>query len=340
MKKTFLFAAMTAALCLSELAAAADSPAAKLPGWTQGAEVVKVDVTRTQIDMLSGVIYRQIKTSREVRQLRMTFEVPRTKELKPAVIYLPGGGFTTAAHEKMAELRRALAEAGFVVAAAEYRVVPDKFPALLEDAKAAVRYVRAHAAEYGVDSSRIAVLGDSAGGYLSQMTGATNGEKTWDKGDWLDVSSDVQAVVSLYGISDLLTIGSDYDEATQRIHASPAVTEALLVNGPAFNQSAGGSISADPHKAMAASPLGHIDGTEPPFLILHGSDDPLVSPSQSAKLFEALRAKNVPADYILVEGARHGDLSWYQKPMIDRIVSWLAKTLNARQGTAGAGSNL
>ena len=247
--------ALSVSLLFASSIAAAGSGAARanaaLPGWTEGAEVIRVDVARPQIDMISGVIYSQIKTTRAVKQLRMTLEIPRTKEKKPAVIYFPGGGFTSADHEKFAEMRRALAEAGFVVAAAEYRPVPAKFPALLEDAKAAVRYIRAHAGEYGVDPDRIGILGDSAGGYLVEMAGATNGEKTFDKGDWTNVSSDVQAVVSIYGISDLMTIGEGFDEATQKVHESPAVTEALLVNGPAFRDYAGESIMADPKKAMA-----------------------------------------------------------------------------------------
>lgn len=329
-------------LFASSIAAAEGASAshASLPGWTEGAEVIRVDAVRPQIDMISGVIFSQLKSTRAVKQLRMTLEIPRTKEKKPAVIYFPGGGFTSADHEKFSEMRRALAEAGFVVAAAEYRPVPAKFPALLEDAKAAVRYIRAHADEYGVDPNRIGILGDSAGGYLVEMAGATNGEKTFDKGDWTDVSSDVQAVVSIYGISDLMTIGEGFDAATQKVHESPAVTEALLVNGPAFRNYAGASIMADPKKAMAASPLGHIDDSEPPFFILHGAEDKLVSPMQSAKLYRALREKNVPADYLLVENAGHGDLPWYQKPVIDRVVAWFAKTLGAKKGNAAEGANL
>lgn len=83
-------------------------------------------------------------------------------------------------------MRMALAKAGFVVAACEYRTVPNKFPALLQDGKAAIRFLREHAKEFGIDPERIGVLGDSAGGYVSQMVGATNGEKKWDAGDYLN----------------------------------------------------------------------------------------------------------------------------------------------------------
>lgn len=333
-------AALACVLAASLLNSAYAADYSKLPGWTEGAEVIRVEGTRPQIDTISDVIYSQVKSTRAVRQLRMTFEIPRTKEKKPAVVYFPGGGFTTTDHEKYSEMRRALAQAGFVVAAAEYRVVPTKFPALVEDAKAAVRYVRAHAEEYGVDPDRIGVLGDSAGGYLVQMTGTTNGEKGWDKGDFLNVSSDVQAVASIYGISDLQTIGADYGPEAQKVHASPAVTEALLVNGPAFRNNPGAPITADPKKAMFASALGHVDGSEPPFLILHGAKDRLVSPSQSAKLYRALKEKKVPVEYVLVENADHGDLPWYQDALVNRVVDWFKKTLKPAEGKAAGECSL
>ena len=239
----------------------------------------------------------------------------------------PGGGFTSADHEKFTEMRYALARAGFVVAAAEYRTVPNRFPALLEDGKAALRYLRAHAEELGIDPERIGVLGDSAGGYLVEMLGTTSGEKGWDKGDFLEESSDVSAVVSFYGISDLMTIGEGLGEADAKVHASPAVTEALLVHGAAFRDFPGMSILSDKEKAMAASPLGHVDGKEPPFFLWHGTDDKLVSPMQSARMFEALRKAGVDVRYRLVEGAGHGDLVWYQAPVIREVTAWFTEKL-------------
>lgn len=330
-----------AALCTLTAATLAQAQSVEqLPGWTAGAEVLRVEGAHPRIDMISGVIYSQVKGTRAVRQLRMTLEIPRTKVKKPAVVYFPGGGFTSADFEKFSEMRRALAEAGFVVAAAEYRVVPDRFPALLIDAKSAVRYLRAHADEYGIDPDRIAVLGDSAGGYLAQMTAATNGEGAFDRGDWLGVSSDVQAAVTIYGISDLTTIGEGFGPESDRIHASPAVTEALLVHGTAFRDFPGASILSDRKKAMDASPLGHIDGAEPPFLIMHGARDRLVSPTQSARLYEALKAKGADVEYVLVENAQHGDLPWFQKPVIDRVVGWLTRVLKPVRAEEAEGAAL
>lgn len=297
-----------------------------LMGQSPEAQVVDVPVVQGRIDAISGVVYSQVfERGRSVRGLKMTLFVPRTKEKKPAVLYFPGGGFTSADHEKFLEMRYALACAGYVVAACEYRAVPNKFPALLEDAKAAVRWMRAHASEFGVDADRIGLLGDSAGGYVVQMAGATNGEKNWDVGDFKEVSSDVQAVVSIYGISDLTTIGEGI--GNENVHASAAVTEALLLNGPAFKDFAGASVNADPQKAKAASPIGHVDGTEPPFLLMHGSGDKVVSPLQSKKMFGALQNKKVEAEYVLVRGAEHGDLPWYQPGVISRVVNFFDRHL-------------
>lgn len=297
-----------------------------LMGQSPEAQVVDVPVVQGRIDAISGVVYSQVfERGRSVRGLKMTLFVPRTKEKKPAVLYFPGGGFTSADHEKFLEMRYALARAGYVVAACEYRAVPNKFPALLEDAKAAVRWMRAHASEFGVDADRIGLLGDSAGGYVVQMAGATNGEKNWDVGDFKEVSSDVQAVVSIYGISDLTTIGEGI--GIENVHSSAAVTEALLLNGPAFKDFAGASVNADPQKAKAASPIGHVDGTEPPFLLMHGSGDKVVSPLQSKKMFEALQNKKVEAEYVLVRGAEHGDLPWYQPGVISRVVNFFDRHL-------------
>ena len=339
-RKAFLLKAVPAACALFAAGTIFAADRADLMGYVPGAEVMKVDVTDGRIDTISGIIYSQIKSQRSIRQLRMTVMTPRTKARKPAVVYFPGGGFTSADHEKFIEMRHALARAGFVVAAAEYRTVPVKFPALVEDGKAAVRYLRAHADEYGIDPERIGVIGDSAGGYLVQMLGATNGEKAFDKGDFTNVSSDVQAVCTIYGISDLTSIGEGLDPAQAKVHASPAVTEALLVHGPAFGKSPGGSILSDREKAMNASSLGHIDGSEPPFLIMHGSGDRLVSPMQSAHLAQALRKAGTDVEYVLVEGAGHGDLPWFQKPVIERVVKFFEKRLGSPAKDAAEGTNL
>ncbi len=316
---------VTSSLMLGSIATA--MAATSLPGNTNGAQVIHVENTRGRIDTLNGIVYSQIKSTVAVRPLHMSLLVPRNTDLKPAIVYFPGGGFTSAAWDKFIEMRMALAQAGFVVAAAEYRTVPDTFPAPVIDGKAAIRYLREHAKEYGIDPQRIGVLGDSAGGYMAQMMALTNGDKAFEQGDFLNQSSDVQAAATLYGISNLLNIGKGFPAAIQKVHESPAVTEALLVHGSAFRDWPGAAIGSDKQKALAASPMGHVNGKKPPFLIMHGSADTLVSPLQSAQLYKALKEEGNKADYVLLEGAEHGDDHWYQQPVIDRVVSWFKATL-------------
>lgn len=298
-----------------------------ITGNVMAQETMKVEIKNGMLKAVNGVVYKSIYTGKASRQLTMNILEPDNNELKPVVVFYPGGGFMTANNDRFVEMRTALAKAGFVVVSAEYRTLPDMYPALVEDAKQAVRYVKAHAAELGADSTRVGVLGNSAGGYVAQMMGTTNGESMYDVGDFLNVSSDVKAVCTIFGISNLLNIGEGYNEDILKVHASPSSTESLLIYGPSFAGSIGKSILSDSVKALKASPIGHIKENMPPFLIMHGSADKLVSPKQSEHLYNALIAKQNKVDYVIVDGAGHGDLYWYQQPVIDKVVNWFKKNL-------------
>ena len=130
-------------------------------------ESMKVEVTEHQIDEIGGVIYSQIQPRRSNRAMRMTLLVPRTTEKKPAIIYFPGGGFTTTDYEKFIEMRFALAKAGFVVAAAGFLVVPNHFPSSFGDGKTGVRFVEAHSDAAGIDSHNLGLCCAHAVGFLS-----------------------------------------------------------------------------------------------------------------------------------------------------------------------------
>jgi acetyl esterase/lipase len=298
--------------------------------FPEGTEYLKPEIVRPRIDEISGIVYRQIRQMRRVDTLRMTVLIPRTDSPKPAILYFPGGGFTSADHEKFIEMRMALAEKGFVVAACQYRTIPARFPAPIEDAKHAIRFLRAHANEFSIDPARIGVLGDSAGGYVTQMLAATSHESGWDAGDYLDESSAVQAAVSIYGISDLRSIGEGLGQ--DAVHASCASTEALLLNGPAFRDFAGQGIGQDPEKALAASSIGHVTDKFPPILLMHGGRDTLVSPLQSINLYRTLKAQGLDARLVCLPGAAHGDLIWFQQPVVDLVSRWFAQKLQAGQG--------
>lgn len=290
-------------------------------------QVLDVEMTVPPIRLNADFVYSETfnNMGRPV-QLKMDVIQPYSPEPLPAVLFITGGGFMDAPKTKFVGQRVDMARAGYVVASIDYRVVPMvTFPGILEDAKTAVRYLRANAPKFGIDPSRIAVMGESAGAYLAAMVATTNGEKQFDKGEYLDQSSDVQAAVDLYGLSDLTSVGADFSEEIQEAHRSPAIPEAMLVNGIPWH--GGGSILSDLEKAKAANPITYISKNTPPFLLMHGDADNVVSPSQTDILHKALVKQGIDSTRYVVKGADHAGFLWYQPEIMEKVINFLDKNL-------------
>ena len=285
--------------------------------------------TRPFVQLVSNVVYAQVPDRGYVNKpLTMHLVIPQDKKPHPVILYINGGGFINSNKDGYMQQWLDLAEHGYVVASMTYRVAPTaNFPAPLEDVKSAVRFLRANADRFHIDAKHIGVFGGSAGGYLAAMAGTTNGVKGFDKGENLKYSSDVQAVVDVYGLSDLNKIGADYSEAVQQAHRSAGATEALWVNGsPVFGGKDGG-IAANPEGAKAANPMTYISSKTAPFLLMHGDADILVSPSQTELLREALAEHNIEATRYLVKGAAHGGPFWVQPEIMDIVIAFYDKHL-------------
>ena len=287
-------------------------------------KILNIPVKEVSVEYIADIVYSQPSIYGYPNyKLTMDLLIPDSDERLPAIVYVPGGGFMSANNDKTLQQRLDLAEAGYVVASIEYRVTPQStFPAPLEDVKAAIRFLRANADSYGIDSDAIAVMGHSAGGYLAALAGTTNGIAEFDKGAFLEQSSEVQAVVDIYGLSDLTDVGSGFSEEVQEMHKSPSAPEAMWVNGPAVF-GPGGSIHDDPKKAEKANPIHYITKDAPPFLIMHGDSDSLVSPNQTKILHQALVEHGVESSYYVVKGAGHGGPQWHQEPVTKLIVDFL-----------------
>ncbi len=284
------------------------------PSDTSTSVVISPDTTdqitcgTLALETTSDVLY-----SSEGKELRMDILVPAGEGPKPLIIYVPGGGFVMAMKEQSLELRTFVAEAGFVVASIQYRTALDgaTYRDGIADVKSAVRYLRAHADEYGIDTDRIGLWGESAGGYMVAMAGVTNGDTSFDMGDNLDQSSAVQAVVNKFGATDVSTLGADFDEAAKAAYAEPATMIARYINGPGTTE----STVTDPTAHTTANALTYVDGDEPPFLIFHGSDDRIISPSQTLMLHDALIAAGDDSTRYVLEGANHGDMGFLGDPL-------------------------
>jgi acetyl esterase/lipase len=271
--------------------------------------------------------------------LSMDIQIPQTPaEKKPLVVFVTGGGFARAPKESAPNLRKYVAESGFVVASIQYRTARDgaTYRDGIADVKSAIRHLRKNADRYQIDPRKVAVWGQSAGGYLAAMVGVTNGTKTFEVGTDLDQSSNVQAVVDQFGPSDISRIADDFD---------PHMREAVLSTDNPIAQYVGmahGTHALDTHIATtAASPLTYVKATAPPFLLFHGSQDRLVSPSQTLILHNALIAIGGHSTRYVLDGAAHGDqsfmgdresgLPWSTKQTMNIIVAFLNRSIGNKE---------
>jgi acetyl esterase/lipase len=264
-------------------------------------------------------------SSGKEKELQMDILVPQPLTERPLVLYVPGGGFSQAPKEAALNLRTFVAEGGFVVASIEYRTDRDgaTYRDGIADVKSAIRYLRANAKKYGIATQHVAVWGESAGGYLVAMVGLTNGSKAFDSGENLDQNSAVQAVVDKFGASDISRVAADFDARAKEDYAAPNAVMHYV----------GRDIKT------RANPLTYVSATAPPFLILHGNKDRLISPSQTLMLHNALLAAGARSTRYVLDGADHGDLAfmgdeqsglpWSAKQTMDIIVDFLKRTLVA-----------
>lgn len=224
----------------------------------------------------------------------------------PVVVDIHGGGWGVASglNDKSslqsgsdATYKDSLVQAGFIVAAINYRLSPEyKFPAHIEDVKCAVRFLRDNAGQYGVEKNHIGVLGNSAGGHLAALLGTTDKNSGFEgTGKSSKTSSRVQAVVDLYGPADLtMALDSDF----------PGM--GLSYQSKVFGVGSGLSDEEKREILQNASPVTYATADDPPFLIVHGMDDDLVPIEQSYRMQEALLAVGVSAELVEVKNAVHG----------------------------------
>jgi acetyl esterase/lipase len=209
----------------------------------------------------------------------------------PAIVCIHGGGFRAGHRDGYNSLCLKLAQRGFVAMTVSYRLAPKyKFPAAVHDTKAAVRWLRANAGKYTVDSDRIGVTGGSAGGHLAQFLGVTAGVKMFEgDGGHPEQSSHVACVVNVYGPSDF----------TKSYGKSVDAAEVL----PLF---LGGNLDTAYKQHIISSPLYWVTPQAAPTLCIHGTEDKYVAHEQAEWIIDRLKAAQVDAELLTLPGAGHG----------------------------------
>jgi len=231
----------------------------------------------------------------------------------PIAIIIHGGGFVGGTSKNISEAYCAdfLVPAGYAVFSINYRLAPKyPYPAMVDDVLTSVRFLHDNAGKWNADPKRIALVGGSAGGYLSNMAGLRS----------VDTDAQVQAVVTLYGVSDFS--GRPVNERVQ----------ALL--GPLIKE------KGEEVALREASPITYVAAKAPPFLLIHGDKDEAVLFEQSTRLQEAMRKAGASCDLIRIADGAHATGRWHTLPnAVDweqQMVVWLNKTLH-HDGPIGAG---
>lgn len=263
-----------------------------------------MESTTTAVRVLRGIEFARPEGASPLLLDLYAPQQPPTGTGFPAVVHFHGGGWRTGERSSLGPAVDAtgpspieqLVDAGFVVASADYRLSTEAtFPAQLLDAKAAIRWLRSHSAEYGVDPGRIYAWGDSAGGHLASLTGLTAGSEDFQ--DPTDPTDDaVAAVAAWYPPTDLVRMGAQARPDAVATADDPGSREALLI---------GAQPADSPDKAAAASPLTYVGGHAPPFFLAHGSHDRFVPVTQSISFAKALEGIGADVELLLVEEADH-----------------------------------
>jgi acetyl esterase/lipase len=263
------------------------------------------------------------------------YRVPKG-EPKPAVVFVHGGSFLNGSPRANTPLwggtdalMAYVASKGFVVVPITYRFSSEaKWPAQLEDTKAAIRWLRANAAKYGIDAGHVGVWGESAGGGVASMAGTTCGVSEFDGvGLNLDQSSCAQASVIWYGTSDMNKLDAQAPANAVLIHNSPDSSQSKVLGCVLYYECPASVVAK-------ANPIAYVGSkrTSAAFLIMHGDDDKAVSWKQGQILYDALKASGYDATLIIVPGVDHYFVSATQaqaKQILDEVVAFLQRTLSA-----------
>jgi len=257
-----------------------------------------------------------IYASPDGHDLGLDIYIPDSVTNPPLVIQVHGGAWRFG--DKSGGVPMEFVEHGYAVASLDFRQSTDApFPAMIHDIKAAIRFLRANASDYGYDASKIAITGASSGAHLALLAGVSTGhpELEGTLGDHLDTSSAVQAILSYFAAADLTTI------------LSQSTPFGLSVREPSLELLLGSLPQDNEALARMASPVSLVDANDPPLLLLHGDRDPQMPINQSLQMFGAYKAAGLDVTFDPVHGAVHGGPGFFDEEHLGNALAFLQRTI-------------
>jgi acetyl esterase/lipase len=246
------------------------------------------------------------------QKLRLDVYRSRSSRKCPVIIWVHGGAWRAGSKDRVPVT--GLLDHGFAIASIDYRLSPvAEFPAQVHDIKAAIRFLRANGATYNFDPDHFVIAGSSAGGHLAALVGVSNDVVALEGsvGNNSSFSSNVQGIVSFYGATNLQTI------------LSQSTPHGLSVRVPALQLLLGGQPSEQQDLAKLASPVAHVDSTDPPLLLIHGDQDPQMPINQAHELHGKYKQLGLPVEFEVVHGGAHGGKQFFDNEMLDHVAEYL-----------------
>tara|TARA_R110002072_G_scaffold150962_5_gene300040 strand:+ start:1980 stop:2888 length:909 start_codon:yes stop_codon:yes gene_type:complete len=240
------------------------------------------------VTVMHGVTYETIPGGFSRTSLEMDLLLPASREPVPVIVFAMGNGWRSIDRGVLLAQLAPIAQAGFAIASIDYRIIGEAtFPEPQRDVNAAVRFLRANADRFNIDPERVGLFGSSAGAHLVLNVGLAGGEELFENDAWADQSSAVDAIAVFYPPVYMTQQNPD-----------PAYLANLHL----------GAVGADPANAelaAQATPATYIDANDPPVMLIHGTEDPVVPIDQSEQLHDALEAAGVDVTFLRVNGIGH-----------------------------------
>lgn len=242
---------------------------------------------------------------------------PDKKYTYPAILYVQGSAWMKQDNYKRLGVMARLAQRGYVTAILQYRESSlAAFPAPVEDAKTGVRFLRKHAEEYHIDPDNIVIMGDSSGGHTALAAGLTADDDCMDTDVYKEVSCSVKAIVDLYGVTDIC---QKEDFPTTANQGQPDSPEGMLIGGK--------DVYEYPELSQLTIITNYVkaDKKIPPVLMMHGTDDDMVSCNQSIRLYKKFLEEGKDVTFYLVKNAGHGDIAFWTEKNMDIIDAFIRR---------------